>query len=392
MKVGAPSLDPSGTSATQPQHLKSLTAARYFAAVAVVFYHFGHKAVQDAPALLRNFVFAGFAGVGFFFLLSGFVLAYIYGPRVGRIKPSSFYFVRFARIYPVYFLSFLLAASPVLLNLNHHKLDSAGVKMIAYVAMVQAWLPWFGNELNGAAWTLSVEAAFYACFPFILPWFMRLNRRECLTGLAAFAGLSLIVPLIAVATGATPSTIGFDGNLLRFFPVVHLPTFICGIFTARLYEFDRAEGRYRRWVLPSGALALLVAIALFRGAIYYFIHDGALILPFAALIYGLAAREGICGKGPVPRVLVLLGDASYGIYILQFPIFAWITGLLSHVHRAWDVDHPMGLLGYAIVLSAICVLIYRYYESPVRGRLRSMVARRTPGLPSVAVTDIPTAS
>ena len=366
----------SANAARQEPRIKSLTAARFVAAIWVVFYHFSHVS-KSTPLFVKNFVSLGFIGVGFFFVLSGFVLTYIYAPRVGQFKTKNFFVARFARIYPVYFLSFVLAAVPLLLDRSqHHPLPThLQVKLPAYLLMVQSWLPWYGHELNGAAWTLSVEVLFYALFPLALPLIVRMNRRSALIGLGVAALLALIAPTLAVLSGANSSTGGFDGNLFRFFPLIHVPTFLFGAFLAIVYEGDRAEGRYAKWALPLGIVLLTLVVAFNRIWFYYFLHDGGLLIPFGLIIYGMAAREGIGGRAKVPRLLILLGDASYGVYILQFPVFAWLNAIVKraiHSQVGIDMNSPIAVVAYACFLSGLCVLIYSYFELPARRAIRSL--------------------
>jgi peptidoglycan/LPS O-acetylase OafA/YrhL len=374
----------SGTtnSGVRPEpHLKSLTAARFIAAIWVVIYHFSPPASSSTPLLVRNFTNLGFIGVGFFFVLSGFVLTYIYAPRVGRFKPASFFQARFARIYPVYFLSFLLAVSAVIANSLHGQafLSDPQVKLPAYVLMVQSWLPWYGQELNGTAWTLSVEVLFYAMFPLLLPLVVRANRRTALAGLFVTAILGLIVPIIAVRMGLTPASSGFEGNLFRYFPLIHLPTFVFGALLARVYEEDRSRDRYAKWALPAGIAMIALVVAFNRTWFFYFLHDGALLIPFGLIIYGMAGREGISGRSNVPKWLILLGDASYGIYILQFPVFQWTKAVLIRLPLHLDLSgqtNGTAMVAYACFLSGVCVLIYRYFELPAREAIRVFGHRR----------------
>lgn len=359
-------------------HLKSLTAARFVAALAVVLYHFQPTAIHHAPLLVRNLAGLGFAGIGFFFVLSGFVLSYIYVPREPTFKSRDFFLARFARIYPVYLFSFVLAVVPVVLDIRNGRTVQPDLeaKIPAYLFMVQSWLPWYSHEMNGAAWTLSVEAFFYVLFPLLLPWIARTNRRGAFVWMAVAAIAALIVPAVATGVGFTSRTAGFEGNLVRFFPPFHLPAFLFGAFLARVYEEDRSAGAYAKWPLPLGAAAILALIAFNHSAYYVFIHDGALIVPFGAIIYGLAAREGIAGRSHVPTALVLLGDASYGIYILQFPVWSWLNAGLTRLHVPLGFDSWPGWFAFACILSGFCVLVYRYLELPARRAIRAVSRSR----------------
>src|SRR5882672_6555828 len=91
--------------------LHSLTALRFFAALYVLVYH--RRAELSGYADLPDRIIAhGYVGVPLFFVLSGFVLAYNYVGPDGRLSTRSltFYTARFARIYPMYLLAFVLFA------------------------------------------------------------------------------------------------------------------------------------------------------------------------------------------------------------------------------------------------------------------------------------------
>ena len=110
-------------------------------------------------------------GVSFFFVLSGFILVYTYAGR--EIDKRDFYQARFARIYPAYLFSpaalvavFLLRrienARPVL-RIRGAPLRPGDRSLV--LLLLQAWLPAAALSWNAVAWSLSVEAFFYAIFP-----------------------------------------------------------------------------------------------------------------------------------------------------------------------------------------------------------------------------------
>ena len=115
---GSASLRSTGT-ARRPEIL-ALTSIRAFAALEVVLLHtlfeLGGKPAQALPGVVTGLLTKGGMAVSFFFVLSGFILAYTYcdadsGLRGTRVK---FWRARFARIYPLYFLAFLVDAPRVI--------------------------------------------------------------------------------------------------------------------------------------------------------------------------------------------------------------------------------------------------------------------------------------
>src|SRR5262249_40103508 len=112
-------------------------------------------------------------GVCFFFVLSGFILTYVY-PRFERpAEIGTFLWARLARLWPVH----VAAMGFGLLLLPWHFwsqiLACKGKVLLAHLFLVQAWIPkceyYFG--INPVSWSISAEWLFYLCFPlFIMPW------------------------------------------------------------------------------------------------------------------------------------------------------------------------------------------------------------------------------
>ena len=77
---------------------------RTLLAVNIMLFHFTPPHMKYLyPVIDNSYVF-----VGFFFLLSGFVLAYNYADRPTPLDKRQFWRARFARLYPIYLLSLVL--------------------------------------------------------------------------------------------------------------------------------------------------------------------------------------------------------------------------------------------------------------------------------------------
>src|SRR5258708_29060783 len=190
----------------------------------VVVFHFAlnFAAHHHVPGPIAIFLNNGYLSVTFFFLLSGFLLAYTYEGQIeGTGNRVRFWEARFARIYPVYLLSLVL-------SYWFTGRDLGLQKIVAVLGMVQAWKPWdCGRELSMAwnfpAWSLSAEAFFYICFPFILP---RMSRRNTQT-------LHwLVLALLAVCVVVLASLKKWEASSFIAscpLPVLHLPEFLLGM-------------------------------------------------------------------------------------------------------------------------------------------------------------------
>src|SRR4051794_29809514 len=101
--------------------LRALTGLRFVAAMQVLLYHVYAPGSRGAPGWVRALVGSGYVGVGLFFVLSGFVLAYNYlePMEAGRVSRREFWLARLARVYPVYLLG-LVAGMPVFVQWMLH--------------------------------------------------------------------------------------------------------------------------------------------------------------------------------------------------------------------------------------------------------------------------------
>ena len=153
------------TGVPRPPVLKALTSIRFFVALHVALYHLVRPFPLWGP--LTAFISAGYQAVGFFFFLSGFILAYSHAPEyeLGKGSARRFWVARFARIYPVYLLSMLFAGY---VGFQYFRQSIHVFAFVADLLMVQSWSVRMVNFFHVVAWSLSVEMFFYFAFPFLL--------------------------------------------------------------------------------------------------------------------------------------------------------------------------------------------------------------------------------
>jgi peptidoglycan/LPS O-acetylase OafA/YrhL len=138
-------------SAAQPrQALPALTGARFVAAIVVVLFHTVLPRLGEDGLLVR-LLGGGYLGVSFFFVLSGFILAYTYLHDTSALRASrrAFWRARFARVYPVYVLALVVAAPLFLkqwiLDVWQTERLSGGLLAAALSPLLlQAWWPTAG--------------------------------------------------------------------------------------------------------------------------------------------------------------------------------------------------------------------------------------------------------
>jgi peptidoglycan/LPS O-acetylase OafA/YrhL len=371
----APSNDPAARS--KPS-LDALTGLRFLAAMGVVFFHFSQPILQGRSFALFNLAGAGYIAVDLFYLLSGFILTYSYLSPEGTLLGSrrNFYVSRFARIYPAYLLAFILAApSDIATSLHVNHLATAIAKLAVSAGSVltlqQAWTPWTAWDWNYPAWSVSVEVFFYLLFPWLAVRLARLKPISTLPLAGLFWLLALLAPFLLWALKGTtgqPTRADHLQMAIEFTPIFRLPEFAIGILLGRAYVM----GRFRR--LNGNLLAALAFVSIF-GVLAFCPHlphpilaNGLLAPLFALLIVSLAQAKGpIAGFLALP-FMVTLGEASYGIYILQIPL-----ALL--INRPPPYHSIKMLCLYCALLMLCSVISWRFVESPLRKNIRRWLSK-----------------
>jgi peptidoglycan/LPS O-acetylase OafA/YrhL len=343
--------------------IASLTGLRFFAAALVVVFHFARVGNRTLAAFIEH----GAVGVMVFFVLSGFILSYSYSLAPGSMKGNlrSFWVARFARLYPVYLLGIVLFV-PILVPAaalpGWHRIATA----ILSLTVTQAWfhllgLPW--GMWNPPGWSLSAEAFFYVIFPLVCLPLSRASSGRLL----AFAAGCWVLSVLGVFTY---SIVHFpSGDFWPFVPLIRLPEFLLGMAAGLAWKrrttqwFDRAAP----YLANASALALLGAMCVPLDTRWFF--SGALSPLAALLICSLA-----CGRGLLARVLslkpvVLLGGASYSLYILHWPI--WVIARLCLKDTRFATEfHGLYFLAYFGFTTVAACLCFLYVEEPMNRILR----------------------
>jgi peptidoglycan/LPS O-acetylase OafA/YrhL len=153
---------------------------------------------------------------------------------------------------------------------------------------------------------------------------------------------------------------------VRFLPLFRWPEFLTGVLLGYVYKLARTP----KWIEAHGdvvatAGAILAAVLIMTFNYYTFLHSGGLTIPFTLIIIGLAEASG-----PIYRILsspiaILLGEASYSIYILQIPLKYFVNETWASV--AGDVARPIWFRGTTFLgIIAFSVLVNKLLENPAR--------------------------
>jgi exopolysaccharide production protein ExoZ len=292
--------------------IRSLEMLRAVAALLVVMFHtqtiFNPR--DDDPPFWGIFS-QGSRGVDLFFVLSGFIIAYVHGHDIGRPETLSKYgFNRLTRIYPAVWIVSVLALVPY--SFGYGGAEKAGKLAWHSIMASVLLLPQTGVALVTVTWTLKYEMFFYALFAIAI-----VNRR---------AGLILLV-LWQTATAAATlsgSDLGISGYYLRSISL----DFGVGLTCACIVRLS-GKGNPVIWLATAVA-----GTALFVSGMAY----GAL-LSWAGVLCGVGAGGVVVGlvrleqtvDFPVPNLFTLLGGASYAIYLVHYPVITMLYVALARL-------------------------------------------------------------
>lgn len=354
--------------------LDALTGLRWWAAFMVYLFHM--RVFAPLPGPITAVFDQGYLGVTFFFVLSGFVLTWSMRPGVST---STFYWRRFARIWPATMVA-LLFAIPVFYFIGFGqstpwfelKSFDVGILLLS-VVLLQGW--WSNPVIffsgNPAAWTLTFEAFFYA----LHPWVSRLLGRWSTRGALIFASA-----IVVWVFGYRAGVLLWPASWLAFVPgpVVRLPEFLLGMALAWAL---RSGWRPRLHPIIGVALLPLTLIGV-AGAVVvpaahklaYFNNELFTVAVGVALVsltsWKLRGRSSFF-ESPLQ---VRLGEWSFAFYLVHATVIYLMLRVLGPQAPSWrNMAWMLGVLAIDLVLAWA---LHSFVERPVERRMRRWKDRR----------------
>lgn len=364
--------------------LDALTSLRFIAVAMIVVFHsqgrFGQTGNVAEYFTLNQ-------AVSFFFVMSGFVLVYVY-PALNGIKDiGRFWLARIARLWPAHaatlVLALLLIPLPSLRN-------SFPWIFLANLSMVHAWVPlWdYFFSFNSLSWAISTEFFFYLIFPVLI---YRWERTWPAKLLASFALLGIMICLSNVFH--LPSTKPVAGvslpALVYISPLARLCEFVLGMTVAWIWRrenhrilFGRITGTLVELIVLAATVASIhyTTILSFMPAVRnlggeaftYWISSAGSAPLFGLLIFVMALEKGLVSRILSWRVAVRLGEISYSVYLvhqLLLNFFPFYPHALSGL-REWAV-----YAAYWIVVLVVSQLMWKFIEQPCRKLIKGLPSR-----------------
>lgn len=363
--------------------LDALTGLRFVAAFVVLIDHTVNAAWHGQSSLTH---YSGNA-VSFFFVLSGFILTYVYSSRLNKQNVLSFYRARWARIWPLHVVCMLLGLAGWLLwTGTTEEMSMVLIILSLHTTLTQSWWPWdqLAFWFNGPAWSVSTEFGFYVFFPFLL----MLNRKRFWPALIVVA----IITCAALSVSQFYVLPNYNGPTTRYFlyvnPLCRLFEFVVGMMFGRIFisisKTDSAEpakpvrGKLLRdTIVEVAAIAgICVSLCLFAkqgpianlfppgtNAAQYWLEKGAgSSISFGICLLAFGITSGLLSKVLSCSTAVYLGEISYALYLVQNPVLRVIRNL-----PATQCSSPFVIyLTLNLICFGLAVCLHHLVEKPCR--------------------------
>ncbi len=365
------------------KHYQILDGLRGVAAIMVVAFH-----VLEAFAggdRFHQIINHGYLAVDFFFILSGFVVAYAYDDRWGKMTTWQFFKRRLVRLQPMVIMGSIVgaalfycqqgAAFPLIADTPAWKmllLMIVGFTLIPVTpAMdIRGWQEM--HPLNGPAWSLFFEYIANVLYALVI----RRLPRIALTVLVVLFGGLLVHYCVTGTQGDVIGGWSVDKTQLRIGFTRMLFPFFAGVLLCRMGKIIRLKHAF--W-LCSLLLIVVLSLPRFGGKEHLWLnglYESFCIIAVFPLIVASGAGGSLTGSYSAATCR-FLGEISYPLYITHYPLIYTFT--------AWVTNHKVSLksglpVGFLLVVAAIALAYAcgKLYDAPVRDWLtRKFLMQRT---------------
>ncbi|MGZ3763128.1 MAG: acyltransferase family protein [Mucilaginibacter sp.] len=356
-------------------HYEILDGLRGVASILVVAFHIFETYSGDRFHQIINH---GYLAVDFFFLLSGFVVAYAYDDRWAKMTQWDFYKRRLIRLQPMVIMGTLIGAAlfyfqacgafPLISTTPVWKMlvvMLVGFTMVPLLPSmdIRGWQEM--HPLNGPAWSLFFEYIANILYALII-------RKFSKTLLAVFVFISAGFLVQYLVMGPQGDVIGgwaVDKLQLHIGFARLLYPFFAGVLLCRMGKLIHVKSAF---AVCSLLLVIILAIPRIGGSEHLWmngLYESLCIIILFPLIVSIGAGGSMTGKYST-KICNFLGAISYPLYITHYP--------LIYLHMAWVINYkvPMGtgLLGGVVVLIVAVGVAYaclKLYDEPVREWLKN---------------------
>ena len=341
---------------------------RFFSSILILFWHYQHfayvhyskslefeKHLQPFYKFFSYFYKYGYLSVYIFWLVSGFIFFYVYYDKVNKSKYKFYNFLtnRFARLYPLHFISLLLVLFMQYLYFEiyneYYVYKYNDLKhFILNIFFISHWGLQEGYSFNGPIWSVSVEIIIYFIFFFLTKNFKILFN--FILGFIIYLLFLIINPSIS--------------NCVILF-------YIGGYLS--LSKFNYKVFGKNKFIKNLNLINITISTVVI--IFIYSINDGKYhtILKYLCVIYALivsANLDYIIKILKLNSVFNYLGSLTYSIYLMGFPIQILIFLLYSLFQIKLNYQDPVLFFLYFCLVLLISHISFKYFELPIKIKIK----------------------
>ena len=375
---------------TVPDRFYSLDAMRGLAALVVVIYHypqffFARRLETGNPGITGDHAYIafytakkipffdfflvcyedGWLAVDLFFGLSGFIFYWLFASKIknSTLSLRNFSVNRFSRLYPLHFLTLIWVAGVLLISKKKH-IDfdfydhDDRINFFLNLTFTSSWGFGDWHSFNSPIWSVSVEVLLYIMFFFLSRYF---SSKSVILVLIAFSGLFFVYEINhQIGHGIFSFFLG-GGTYYLYERIVvsnrtrEITSYL--IVVCAVMWILGTIGVYRQWSLLEKApifwrFTFIPAVVIFQTT----------ILTFSLV----ETRWKDIGKS-----LSLLGDISYSVYLIHFPLQITVLTLIVFFQQSQEIFYnPYVFFAFFTILLISSVASHYYFERPLQRYLR----------------------
>ena len=342
--------------------LNSLQAYRGIAALLVLFFHASNLSQEKYNyAFLGNIFSFGYSGVDFFFVLSGFIILQMHYQDLNQPSRWRTYAIkRFIRLFPIFWLVMLFIIPVYFFNPHFGAGYERNVSVIVKSLLL---IPQHHFPVLNVSWTLCHEVWFYLLFLFAIFAPRHLTRLS--VAIITMASFVLWVLTLTIAKEKSPLTYSYGFALSS-----HNLEFALGCLGSYLLRHHRP--RHPKFYLIAGFVWFATA-AVFDASLFKYFGNTHRILSYgfpAFLIVVGSVTQELEGRLTVPRLLTYLGDASYSIYLIHYPLLSLTAKLVLKFHIVSLLGPFTSVILMIVLVTAAGCCCYSFIEKPMLETLR----------------------
>ncbi len=347
--------------------LRELDFLRGIAIILVLFRHHLHNGLTDSNGFILFIERMGWIGVDLFFVLSGFLVSGLLFKeylKYGNIKPSIFLIRRGFKIYPIYYLTYILYLIPILMKSEFNMSF-----FLADIFFIQNYFLGAGWAYP-ASWSLAVEEHFYFAMALISGIavkrnFVKLKIDETKTGIGNFEWIILTIMFITLLCRIA-SNVLFPAEVSRNTSMTHLriDSLLAGVLISYLFYFRFS---FMKLIFKKYRLVFLILAVLglswtpFYEPVHSFfvktlgysllLMSFGLILVYFLLTDKINHQLNYLFSEQITSAISKIGFCSYSIYIIH----PFVNSVFAKVqiHNQTFLNHYLNL-----VLSSVAAIAF----------------------------------